>query len=409
MSNISTYLAYDIMGDLVFGKSFETLTSTAHRFVPKLLMASSAFVYPIAHFPFQFIVRPLICSETLMNWFGGELARDEHKYVQYANDRVTERLAMETPTSSSSDTKSSSNDNSDLEASTSPSSKPATSRKDMMHYILHARDPITSRPFTRSDLDAESSLLIAAGADTTSTTLAATFFYLTLPTSTPMLVELQSQLRAQFATIESIKSPQIVQHTYLRAVIDEVLRLAPPVPTHLPRMVVQPGGLEIAGEVIPKGTIVGCPAYVLHHDEECYPDSFAFRPERWIPASSEANCSGSNRNTEKKPSSSSGLQEPEQVAKAKEAFCAFSFGSRGCVGKSLAYLELCICLGRVLWQFDIRRAAGGQNENVSVRSVQEGKKCGWEVREEEFQLKDCFLASRDGPMVEVRRWEGKER
>jgi len=66
-----------------------------------------------------------------MNLIGGELARDEHAFVSYANDRVTERLAME------DDSK-------------------QTPRNDMMHYMIHARDPITDRPFTRLDLDAES-------------------------------------------------------------------------------------------------------------------------------------------------------------------------------------------------------------------------------------------------------------
>jgi len=47
MSDYSTYFAYDIMGDLVFGKRFNCMTADSHRFVPKLLMSSSAFVYQV--------------------------------------------------------------------------------------------------------------------------------------------------------------------------------------------------------------------------------------------------------------------------------------------------------------------------------------------------------------------------
>lgn len=53
MSQWSTYLNYDIMGDLVFGRRFDLLTSDAHRFVAKLIMNSTAFIYtasqPVAH------------------------------------------------------------------------------------------------------------------------------------------------------------------------------------------------------------------------------------------------------------------------------------------------------------------------------------------------------------------------
>lgn len=47
MSDLCTWLAYDLMGDLVFGKRFNCLTSPEHRYVPKLLMNASALVYPV--------------------------------------------------------------------------------------------------------------------------------------------------------------------------------------------------------------------------------------------------------------------------------------------------------------------------------------------------------------------------
>lgn len=47
MSQWSTYLNYDIMGDLVFGRRFNVMTSDAHRFVPKLIMNSTAFIYTV--------------------------------------------------------------------------------------------------------------------------------------------------------------------------------------------------------------------------------------------------------------------------------------------------------------------------------------------------------------------------
>lgn len=309
--------------------------------------------------PCQWLVRPVICSPTLMNWFGGQTARDEHAYVEYANACVAGRIAA--------------------------SQQKGKERKDVMHHMLTAQDPVTKKPFSRKDLDAESSLLIAAGADTTSTTLAATLFYLTLPASEKYLTELTASLRASFDTIDSISGPSILAQPLLRAVADEALRLSPSVPTHLPRMVVEKPGITIASHFIPAGTIVGCAAYVLHRDPTAYPQPESFRPDRWLLDEDAA------------PSS---MRHPDQVARAKEAFCAFSLGSRGCVGKSLAYMELSIALGRILWAYDIKRAEG--SEPVTARTPADASANGWAIREDEYQLKDRFLAERDGPLLQVK-------
>jgi len=295
-----------------------------------------------------------------MHWIGGQAARDEFLFVAYAAACMKDRIAREGK----------------------------EVRRDMMHYILNAKDPVTSRPFTQLELEAETSLLVAAGADTTSSSLAAGFFYLTLPSSAPILQHLQHQLRKDFSEVSLIIWSALKNHTYLRAVVEEILRFSPAVPSELPRTILQKPGIEIAGEFIPAGTTVGCSAYVLHHDEDAYPEPFAFRPERWIPLDAETHLDGP-----------SPLQEPRQIAKAREAFCAFSLGSRGCVGKQLAYMELCLALARVLWTFDMRRAA----QQVSVRPKKEAEMKGLDWREDAYQVKDVFLTERRGPMVEFRR------
>jgi len=47
LSQWSTYLNYDIMGDLVFGRQFQAMTSETNRFVPRLIMNSTAFIYTV--------------------------------------------------------------------------------------------------------------------------------------------------------------------------------------------------------------------------------------------------------------------------------------------------------------------------------------------------------------------------
>jgi cytochrome P450 len=48
MSDWCTYIAYDIMGDLVFGKHFNMMENDEHRFVPAMMMSALEFIYPVS-------------------------------------------------------------------------------------------------------------------------------------------------------------------------------------------------------------------------------------------------------------------------------------------------------------------------------------------------------------------------
>ncbi len=160
-----------------------------------------------------------------------------------------------------------------------------TDRKDFFYYLLNARDPETGRGFSTQELWGESNLLIIAGSDTTSTALAASFFYLVHDTS--VLEKLQQEIRNTFEDVEEIVSGKKLNScVYLRAVIDEAMRLNPPVGGLLPREVL-PGGIEIDGMHFPEGTVVGTPHYAIHHSEAYFPRPFDWIPERWIPGSVE--------------------------------------------------------------------------------------------------------------------------
>lgn len=47
MNDWSTYLGYDIMGDLTFGKRFNCVGSEDHRYILGLMMKSTKFVYVV--------------------------------------------------------------------------------------------------------------------------------------------------------------------------------------------------------------------------------------------------------------------------------------------------------------------------------------------------------------------------
>jgi cytochrome P450 len=251
---------------------------------------------------------------------------------------------------------------------------PDVDRKDFFYYLLKAKDPETGAGFGLPELWGESNLLIIAGSDTTSTALAGAFFYLVHNPAT--LHELQKEVRGAFNDEEEIVAGKTLSScTYLRACIDEAMRLSPPVGGILPREVLGTG-IDIDGRHIPAGVDVGTSHYALHHNPTYFPAPFSFKPERWI---------------------ARGATTPEDVTRAKSAFCAFSVGPRACIGRGLAYTELMIALGRVVWAFDMR-ISGGPRVGEGVMGMGEGRE-----RAGEYQLKDSFTSLKDGPMVEFRR------
>lgn len=158
-----------------------------------------------------------------------------------------------------------------------------TDRRDFFYHLLKARDPETGQGFTTPELWGESNLLIIAGSDTTSTALAATLFYLTRnPTA---LRKLQDEVRARFGDVEEIRQgPALNSCAYLRACVDEAMRMSPSVGGLLPREILA-GGMTIDGVFVPAGTVVGVPHYTIHHNAEYYPSPFTYAPERWIAGS----------------------------------------------------------------------------------------------------------------------------
>lgn len=67
---------------------------------------------------------------------------------------------------------------------------------------------------------------------------------------------------------------------YLSQVVDETLRLNPPAPSALPR-IVPPEGATFGGHYLPGGSTVCTQAWSLHMNPEIFPDPERFNPSRW--------------------------------------------------------------------------------------------------------------------------------
>ena len=342
LAHWTNYLSYDVLGELCYGTSFHTLSSPQNRFAIDLVGLSSKFHYLNAQIP---SLKQLGLDRILFR----DLRAKRQRFMAYSREQLTKRMEVGTD----------------------------TDRRDFFYWLLKARDPETGEGFGKMELWGESNVLLIAGSDTTSTALSATFHYLL---HCPEAMErVKREVRMAFSSVEEIVlGPKLTSCVFLRACIDESLRLSPPVPSPLPRKVLA-GGMMIDGHAIPGGTVVGVAAYVLHRNANYYPSPDTFLPERWI--AGEDIPAALREEVGKKEAWSE-----SDVEGARSAFCPFSIGPRGCIGKGVAYLELGVALGRVLFSLDLE---------LLVRR-----------EDAEYQLKDCFVAHKDGPIVRVRRREG---
>jgi cytochrome P450 len=220
-------------------------------------------------------------------------------------------------------------------------------REDMFHFLCSARDPSTGQSaFSTEDLLSEASLLIIAGSDTTATTLCGLLFY--LAHNAHVYNKLVEEIQSSFSSLEEIvHGTKLYSCKYLLACVNESLRMVPPVPSELPR-VIQKGGQTIDGNFYPEGTVVGTADWASGHNKDIYGDAGIFRPERWIHSEDNSH---------------------EDMLCIKRAFYPFSKGPANCAGQNLALLELYMVVARTLWRMEVRLAPG---EGVGEGSVERG-------------------------------------
>ncbi|KAI1392971.1 cytochrome P450 [Hypoxylon trugodes] len=331
-------LGLDIAGLLSFGYDLRLQTDEQHRFMPTMLTAgtfwSSVFLqYPNAR-KFRF---GLIAVQAF---------RKLHEpYLSLMQKMISSHMAEE-----------------------------KEAKHDLFSHIAHAFSvDVESDGLRDSDLWSEANLFLTAAGDTVKTSISAVFFYLSR--NADPYQKLADEIRTTFQNGSEINGQTIAGCQYLRACVDEALRMSPPAAGILWREQAsetrgQP--LIVDGHVIPEGTVIGVNIYSLHHNEEYFPDSFTYRPERWVEE-----------------------LDPEVKKRMREAFIPFSIGPRGCAGKSMAYLETCLVIAKSLWYFDFEAAPGSLGR---VGEGQPGMELGRE-RKEEFQLYDTFTSMHEGPYL----------
>ncbi|PYI04292.1 benzoate 4-monooxygenase cytochrome P450 [Aspergillus sclerotiicarbonarius CBS 121057] len=173
------------------------------------------------------------------------------------------------------------------------------------------------------EIVAEVSIMMNAGSDTTG--IALSNVMLLLLQNPHCLARLREETDGVLEEDEIVAPYDKIKHLpYLRACLDEGLRLFPPVSFALPRRT-PPEGTTILSDHVAGNTSVGISAYVVHRNESIFPDPESFRPERWL---------------------------GDQRKELQPYFVPFSTGARGCIGRNISYLEQTILMASLVHRFE---------------------------------------------------------
>jgi len=174
------------------------------------------------------------------------------------------------------------------------------------------------------EIVAEVGAIINAGADTTA--IALTQILHLLIRHPFHLATLKEELDSVL-DLDEVVAPydKVKDLPFLRACIDEGLRIIPPTSAGLPRRT-PPEGTHILGEWIPGNTSVSMPIYAAHRDPEVFPEPEQFNPHRWM-----------------------NLVERKRM---EPYFIPFSTGARGCIGRNISYLEQIVVLASLVHRYD---------------------------------------------------------
>ena len=180
------------------------------------------------------------------------------------------------------------------------------------------------------EIVAEVNVMMNAGSVTTAIAMANVLHQLLkLP---KILEKLRVEIDAVMDENEIIAPYEKVRNLpYLRACLDESLRLFPPTSHGLTRAT-PPEGSIILDDFIAGDTTVSMSAFVAHRDETVFPEPEKFIPERWL---------------------------GEKGKELQPYFIAFSAGARGCIGRNISYLEQTVLLASVLHRYEFALPEAG--------------------------------------------------
>jgi cytochrome P450 len=197
-----------------------------------------------------------------------------------------------------------------------------TPGEDLLTKMMLARDPDTGQGMDPVQLRDEALSMLLAGFETTGHLLPWIFHELSREPrlQEELSREIDQRIGERIPDLETASSMPL-----LGAIIDETLRLYPPVWAWTKRALEDD---EIRGHRLRSGAILYLSPYLTHRDPLLWKDPDSFRPDRWT---------------------------PELREKMKTAFFPFGMGPRTCVGRHFALLEIKLILIHAFREWRVER------------------------------------------------------
>ncbi|KAF2682000.1 cytochrome P450 [Lentithecium fluviatile CBS 122367] len=277
------WFTFDVMGEFAFARSFEMLENEKWHFAVRLLRRAMTLLGPFSPVPWLAQIAFYIAP-----WM--YIVRDWLSMMEWCKKRMGERIQMK------------------------------VDRADVSHWLIDASLKKGSLQADREWLNGDAVTIVIAGSDTIAPTLVFAFY------------ELARSSKQQNVLFAELKDVDVFDHTalqrceHLSALINETLRLHPPVPTGGYRQS-PPNGMKINQTYVPGNVTIVVPRYSLARLESAYQCADQFIPERWT-------------------------TRPHMV-KDRRGFAPFSQGRFNCVGKALAMREMRLVIALLVTKFTV--------------------------------------------------------
>ncbi|UNI15925.1 hypothetical protein JDV02_002409 [Purpureocillium takamizusanense] len=305
------FTTFDIIGDLTFSDSFHSLENNGyHPWVRSIFKAVRGIALRRGYNLYP-MIRSIVDVLNL-----NSISKATLQIRGYAKEKTKVRIGL--------------------------GEEPVEGHKDFITYMMR-KTPKEGTGMSAEEIIATTPTLVLAGSETTATALSGFTFLMSKNPRVYAIVA--NEIRSTYSAESDITIRNTAAIEYLQAVIDETLRVYPPAAETPPR--VCPGAM-VDGKYIPAGARVSVSQWATFHNPDNFVEPEAFLPERWL--------------TKSHP-----RYEERFQADNKAVFKPFSYGSRDCIGKNLAQVEMRYIIARLLYRFDFELASPQENWLASQR------------------------------------------
>jgi cytochrome P450 len=190
---------------------------------------------------------------------------------------------------------------------------------DLIWRLIHLRDRKTGETLPRSEVRDEAASVIAGGVSPTVRALTWIWYLLALnpPVEARLHAEIDRVLRGG-----ALVPSQLAQLNYTRQVIDETMRLYPPIPGILREA---RAADTLCGHYVPPRAVIAILPWVVHRHRRLWTEPEHFDPDRFAPENA--------------------------AARPRFAYVPFAGGPRICVGASFAMTQMLIVVAMLARRF----------------------------------------------------------